>query len=134
MPAERATMRQVREVLRLKFVPGVPTRELVRRLTARTVEIFSKGELITGHMRSSGNYKHSESANTCRPVTGAMSTGTSIRIRQGAASIENFRTVRTHPGARTPSRTGLPPLPGILCVERAFGRERLEAAAAATAV
>ena len=32
MPAERTTMRHVREVLRLKFVGGVPTREIARRL------------------------------------------------------------------------------------------------------
>jgi hypothetical protein len=32
MPAERTIMRQVREVLRLKFVGGVPTREIARRL------------------------------------------------------------------------------------------------------
>jgi transposase len=41
MPAERTTMRHVREVLRLKFVGGVPTREIARRIgvaasTART--------------------------------------------------------------------------------------------------
>ncbi len=32
MPVERTTMRQVREVLRLKFVGGVPTREIARRI------------------------------------------------------------------------------------------------------
>jgi transposase len=32
MPAERTTMRQVREILRLKFVGGVPTREIARRI------------------------------------------------------------------------------------------------------
>jgi transposase len=32
MPAERMTMRHVREVLRLKFVGGVPTREIARRI------------------------------------------------------------------------------------------------------
>ena len=32
MPAERTSMRQVREVLRLKFVGGVPTREIARRI------------------------------------------------------------------------------------------------------
>jgi len=32
MPAERTTMRQVREVLRLKFVGGVPIREIARRV------------------------------------------------------------------------------------------------------
>jgi DNA-directed RNA polymerase specialized sigma24 family protein len=34
MPAERTTMRHVREVLRLKFVGGVPTREIARRIGA----------------------------------------------------------------------------------------------------
>src|ERR1700755_1413469 len=32
MPAERTTMRQWREVLRWKFVGGVPTREIARRI------------------------------------------------------------------------------------------------------
>jgi transposase len=32
MPAERTTMRQVREALRLKFVGGVPIREIARRM------------------------------------------------------------------------------------------------------
>jgi transposase-like protein len=32
MPAERTIMRQVREVLRLKFVGGVPIREIARRM------------------------------------------------------------------------------------------------------
>jgi transposase-like protein len=32
MPAERTTMRHVREVLRFKFVGGVPTREIARRI------------------------------------------------------------------------------------------------------
>jgi Sigma-70, region 4 len=32
MPAERTTMRQVREVLWLQFVGGVPTREIARRI------------------------------------------------------------------------------------------------------
>ena len=35
MPAERTAMREVREVLRLKFVGGVPTREIARRLGAK---------------------------------------------------------------------------------------------------
>ena len=32
MPAERTTMRRVREVLRLKFVGDVPIREIARRV------------------------------------------------------------------------------------------------------
>jgi hypothetical protein len=35
MPAERTIMRRVREVLRLKFVGGVPTRARVRRFALR---------------------------------------------------------------------------------------------------
>ena len=38
MPAERTTMRQVREVLRLKFVGGVPTREIARRIGVARVD------------------------------------------------------------------------------------------------
>jgi transposase len=36
MPAERTTMRHVREVLRLKFVGGVPHREIARRIGVAT--------------------------------------------------------------------------------------------------
>ena len=32
MPAERVAMRQVREIIRLKFSARVPTREIARRL------------------------------------------------------------------------------------------------------
>jgi transposase-like protein len=44
MPAERTTMRQLREVLRLKFVGGVPTREIARRkgVAASTVRATIK--------------------------------------------------------------------------------------------
>ena len=44
MPAERTIMRQVREVLRLKFVGGVPIREIARRIgvAASTVRVTLK--------------------------------------------------------------------------------------------
>ena len=50
MPAERTTMRQVREVLRLKFVGGVPTREIAHRIgvapsTVRTIRRFQAAGL-----------------------------------------------------------------------------------------
>ena len=32
MPAERVSMRQAREIIRLKFSTGMPTREIARRL------------------------------------------------------------------------------------------------------
>ena len=38
MPAERTIMRQVREVLRLKFVGGVPIREIARRISSQRID------------------------------------------------------------------------------------------------
>ena len=50
MPAERTIMRQVREVLRLKFVGGVPIREIARRIgvAASTVRATIKRFQATG--------------------------------------------------------------------------------------
>jgi transposase-like protein len=50
MPAERTTMRRVREVLRLKFVGGVPIREIARRIgvAASTVRAMLKRFQATG--------------------------------------------------------------------------------------
>src|SRR5215207_2303373 len=50
MPAERTTMRQVREVLRLKFVGGVPTREIARRIgvAASTVRTTIRRYQVAG--------------------------------------------------------------------------------------
>ena len=44
MPAERTIMRQVREVLRLKFVGGVPIREIARRIGVAATAM-ANGEL-----------------------------------------------------------------------------------------
>jgi hypothetical protein len=49
MPAERTTMRQVREVLRLKFVGGVPTREIARRIGGAPSTVRSSGLTHQGH-------------------------------------------------------------------------------------
>jgi hypothetical protein len=40
--------------------------EVEVRLTARTVEIFVKGERIAVHLRSSGNGKHTTAADALR--------------------------------------------------------------------
>lgn len=50
MPAERTTMRQVREVLRLKFVGGVPIREIARRIgvAASTVRTTMRRLQVAG--------------------------------------------------------------------------------------
>src|SRR5205823_6406704 len=50
MPAERVAMRQVREILRLRFASGLPGREIARRLgiAASTVRA------VLGRFRSAG--------------------------------------------------------------------------------
>lgn len=50
MPAERTTMRQVREILRPKFVGDVPLRQIARRVgvTASTVRATVKRFEVTG--------------------------------------------------------------------------------------
>ena len=63
MPAERTTMRQVREVLRLKFVGGVPTREIARRIGVaaclKSVVDFSEfDESDTGSEPAAYRYIH----------------------------------------------------------------------------
>ncbi len=58
------------------------------RLTARTVEIFLKGERIAAHMRMSGNHKHTTVAGKTMPsATGAMLAGRSI------ASVREARLI-----------------------------------------
>ena len=50
MPAERTTMRQLREILRLKFVGDVPLREIARRVgvAASTVRATVKRFEVAG--------------------------------------------------------------------------------------
>jgi transposase len=50
MPAERTTMRQVRDILRLKYVGDVPIREIARRVgvAASTVRATVKRFEVTG--------------------------------------------------------------------------------------
>jgi hypothetical protein len=53
MPAERTTMRQAREVLRLKFVDGVPTREIVRRIGVAASLKSVVGNAVSGLLAQS---------------------------------------------------------------------------------
>ena len=58
MPAERVAMRQAREIIRLKFSAGVPTREIARRLGvgafdgARDVEASARAPGWAGRCRT----------------------------------------------------------------------------------
>jgi transposase len=106
--------------------------EVEVRLTARTVEIFARGERIATHVRSSGNHKHSTVADHMPSSHRRYADWTIDRIRQEAASIGPATTAlcelilerRPHP------EQGFRACRGILRLVRAFGGERLEAAAA----
>jgi transposase len=106
--------------------------EVEVRLTARTVEIFARGERIAAHVRSSSNHGHSTIAEHMPSSHRRYADWTIDRIRQEAASIgpatsalcELILERRPHP------EQGFRACRGILRLERAFGRERLEAAAA----
>jgi len=101
------------------------------RLTARTVEIFLKGERIAAHMRMSGNHGHTTIAEHM-PSSHRRYTGWTIeRIRADARLIgpataalcELILEQRSHP------EQGFRACLGIVRLARTFGAERLEAAA-----
>jgi transposase len=106
--------------------------EVEVRLTARTVEIFVKGQRIAVHVRSSGNHGHSTVPEHMPSSHRRYADWTIDRIRQEAASIgpatsalcELILERRPHP------EQGFRACRGILRLVGAFGRERLEAAAA----
>ncbi len=106
--------------------------EVEVRFTARTVEIFHKGERIAAHQRMSGNHKHTTVPEHMASSHRRYAGWTIARIRQDAAAIgpatsalcdlildershpeQGFRASPRHPQARRP-----------------YGRGRLDAAAA----
>ena len=102
------------------------------RVTARTVEIFVKGERVAAHMRGSGNGKHT-TVPEHMPASHRRYAGWTIeRIRRDAAMIgtsaaalcELILTERSHP------EQGFRACLGIVRLVKAFGPERVEAAAA----
>jgi transposase len=102
------------------------------RLTARTVEIFVKGERVAAHMRASGNGKHT-TVPEHMPASHRRYAGWTIeRIRHDAAVIgpsaaalcELILTERSHP------EQGFRACLGIVRLVKAFGPARVEAAAA----
>jgi transposase len=102
------------------------------RLTARTVEIFARGERIAVHLRASGNHQHTTVADHMPSSHRRYADWTVDRIRRDAASIgpataalcELILERRPHP------EQGFRACIGILRLVRSFGSERLEAAAA----
>jgi transposase len=101
------------------------------RLTARTVEIFLKGERIAAHMRMSGNRKHTTLPEHMPSSHRRYKGWTIERIRADArligpataALIEQILEARPHP------EQGFRACLGIVRLAGSFGAERLEAAA-----
>jgi transposase len=101
------------------------------RLTARTVEIFYKGERIAAHLRSSGNGKHTTVPDHMPSSHRRYADWTIDRIRREAAAIGPSAALlcdlileqRSHP------EQGFRACLGIVKLAKPFGMARVEAAA-----
>jgi transposase len=106
--------------------------EVEVRLTARTVEIFLKGERIAAHLRGSGNGRHTTVPEHMPSSHRRYAGWTIARIREEAARIgsataalcERILEHRPHP------EQGFRACLGIVRLVRPFGAARLEAACA----
>ena len=102
------------------------------RLTGRTVEVFARGERIAAHLRSSGNGRHTTVHEHMPSSHRRYADWTIDRIRRDAAAIgpstaalcELILEQRSHP------EQGFRACLGIVRLVKAFGAQRVEAAAA----
>jgi transposase len=102
------------------------------RITARTVEIFSRGQRIAAHVRMSGNHKHSTLPDHMPSSHRRYAGWTIDRIRSDAGKIGSATAIlcevilerKRHP------EQGFRACLGILRLAKPFGCQRLEAAAA----
>lgn len=100
------------------------------RLTARTVEVFAKGERVAAHLRSSGNGKHTTVQDHMPSSHRRYADWTIERIRHNAAAIgpstatlcDLILEERSHP------EQGFRACLGIVRLVKAFGAQRVEAA------
>jgi transposase len=105
--------------------------EVEVRLTGRTVEIFSRGERIAAHLRSSGNGKHTTVQENMPSSHRRYANWTLGRIRKDATAIgpataalcELILEHRPHP------EQGFRACLGIVRLVKPFGTARVEAAA-----
>src|SRR5262245_3592219 len=105
--------------------------EVEARITARTIELFAKGERIAAHQRMSGNHKHTTVADHMPSSHRRCADWTIDRIRQDAALIgantaalcELILEHKPHP------EQGFRACLGIIRLVKPFGAKRLEAAA-----
>src|SRR6266404_114669 len=101
------------------------------RLTARTVELFAKGERIAAHLRASGNGKHTTVQEHMPSSHRRYADWTIDRIRRDAKGIgpsaaalcDLILDERSHP------EQGFRACLGIVRLVKAFGAPRVEAAA-----
>jgi len=106
--------------------------EVEVRITGRTVEVFAKGERIAAHRRMSGNHGHSTLPEHMPSSHRRYADWTIDRIRQDAALIgqaaaalcELILERKPHP------EQGFRSCLGIIRLAKAFGNNRVEAAAA----
>lgn len=112
-------------------VPYRFAREQVEaRITARTIELFHKGERIAAHIRGSGNGRHTTIAEHMPSAHRRFADWTIERIAREAAAVgtctallcERILTDRPHPEQGFRARLG------IIRLVRSFGRDRVEAA------
>ena len=102
------------------------------RVTGRTIEVFAKGERIAAHLRSSGNGKHTTVLEHMPSSHRRYADWTIDRIQRDAAAIgpasaalcELILEQRSHP------EQGFRACLGIVRLVKAFGAQRVEAAAA----
>jgi transposase len=105
--------------------------EVEARITARTIELFAKGERIAAHPRMSGNHKHTTVADHMPSSHRRYADWTIDRIRHDAALIgpataalcELILEHKSHP------EQGFRSCLGIIRLAKPFGAQRLEAAA-----
>jgi transposase len=106
--------------------------EVEVRLTARTVEIFHKGERIAAHQRMSGNHRHTTLPEHMPSSHRRYAGWTIARIREDAARIgpataalcDLILNERSHP------EQGFRTCLGIVRLARSYGPVRLEAGCA----
>jgi transposase len=112
-------------------VPHTLRRETMwARITARTVEVFHRGQRVAAHVRSSSNRKHTTVREHMPSSHRRYADWTPERIQRQAgeigprtsALVEIILRERSHP------EQGFRASIGILRHARSYGRERLEAA------
>src|SRR6516165_9003501 len=112
-------------------VPHTLLREKVwARITARTIEVFHRGNRVAAHMRSSSDRRHTTVREHMPSSHRRYADWTPERIRRQAgeigrntaALIETIMRERSHP------EQGFRAAVGIIRLAKSYGRERLEAA------